>query len=118
MTNLPANIEKYESHYSESSLWEKIKKIARKVGREVVYHALLLYYALDSPSMTLKDRAMVLGALGYLILPADLIPDFLPVVGYTDDAAALYAVLKNLGKVVDDMVKAKARAKTVELLGE
>lgn len=117
MTNLPANIEKYESHYSEPSLWDKIKKIAGKVGREVVYNAMLLYYALDSPSLSLKERALVLGALGYLILPADLVPDFIPMLGYTDDAAAIYAVIKKIGKAVDDSVKMKAEAKTIELLG-
>lgn len=117
MSNLPVNIEKYGEHYSESSLWEKVKKIMGKVGKDVVYNALILYYALDSPALTNRDKAWILGALGYLILPTDLIPDFIPMMGYTDDAAAIYAVIKNLGHAVTEDVKNKAKAKAAELLG-
>lgn len=35
---------------------------------------------------------LILGALGYFILPVDAIPDFIPVAGYTDDLAALTAI--------------------------
>jgi uncharacterized membrane protein YkvA (DUF1232 family) len=35
----------------------------------------------------------VIGAIGYIILPIDLIPDMLPVVGYTDDIASAAGVV-------------------------
>lgn len=117
MTNLPANIENYGGHYSDSSLWDKIKKLLGKAGKEVVYNALTLYYALQNPKLPTKDKAIIIGALGYLILPADLVPDFLPLVGYTDDAAALYAAIKKVWGSITPEVKLKARAKTDSLLG-
>lgn len=40
----------------------------------------------------MKDKMLILGALGYFILPVDAIPDFIPVAGYTDDLAALTAI--------------------------
>lgn len=117
MTNLPANIENYGGHYSDSSLWDKIKKILGKAGKEVVYNALTLYYALQNPKLPTKDKAIIIGALGYLILPTDLLPDFLPLIGYTDDAAALYAAIKKVWGSITPEVKLKARAKTESLLG-
>ena len=64
------------------------------------------------------DRAKILGALGYFILPIDLIPDFIPVAGYTDDLAALvwgvYCVIKS----ITPEVKAQAAEKLHEWFGD
>lgn len=106
-------LQKYEKEYSESSLWTKIKNVAKKAGKEVIYNALLLYYALQSEKVSAKEKAMIIGALGYFILPIDLIPDVIPVVGYSDDLAVLIAVIKML-TCVDDEVKDQARAKLAE----
>ncbi len=42
----------------------------------------------------LHVKATLVGALAYFVLPADIIPDVLPVIGYTDDAAVLAAALR------------------------
>ena len=111
-------IEKYSGHYDENAFWEKLKKYARKAGIKVVYAALLLYYVLKSPETSGKDRAKILGALGYFILPIDLIPDFIPIAGYTDDLAALvwgvYCVIKS----ITPEVKAQSIEKLHEWFGE
>jgi uncharacterized membrane protein YkvA (DUF1232 family) len=111
------DLEKYTPHYDENAFWEKLKKFARKAGIKVSYAALLLYYVLKSPSTSGKDRAKIIGALGYFILPIDLIPDFIPVAGYTDDLAALvwgvYCVIKS----ITPEVKAQAAAKLHEWFG-
>jgi uncharacterized membrane protein YkvA (DUF1232 family) len=39
-------------------------------------------------------KAALLGALAYFVLPIDLIPDILPVLGYADDAAVLATALR------------------------
>jgi uncharacterized membrane protein YkvA (DUF1232 family) len=80
---------KYEKHFSEDSFWNKIGKYAKEAGTKVVYSGLILYYAVQSPNTPLKSKIQIYGALGYLILPLDLVPDFLPVVGYVDDLGAL-----------------------------
>ena len=112
------DLEKYSSHYEDNAFWEKLQKFARKAGIKVSYAALLLYYVLKSPTTSGKDRAKIIGALGYFILPIDLIPDFIPIAGYTDDLAALvwgvYCVIKS----ITPDVKAQAALKLHEWFGE
>ena len=79
-----------------------------------MYAALLLYYVLRNPATPRADRTKIIGALGYLILPADLIPDFLPAVGYTDDLAALMWALYSVARNVTPEVKIMARQKLGE----
>ena len=81
--------EEYQENYDESSFWDKILKFAKKAGIQVIYLALLLYYTLGSNTLSLKDKAIVYGALGYFILPIDLIPDYIPVIGLSDDFGTL-----------------------------
>ena len=106
-------LQKYEKEYSESNLWDKIAKVAKKAGREVVYNALLLFYALQSDKVSVKEKAMIIGALGYFILPIDLIPDAIIGLGFTDDLAVIVAVLKQLD-CIDANVKAQAENKMKE----
>lgn len=107
-------VEKYEKEYSETGLWDKVKSVAKVAGKEVIYNALKLYYALQSESLSKKEKAMIVGALGYFILPIDLIPDGIPFVGYADDAALLLAVLRLLAESINEDVKKKAKDKLSE----
>ena len=65
-------IVKYAKEYDENAFWEKLKKFGRKAGIKVCYAALLLYYVLKSPLTSGKDRAKIIGALGYFLLPMKL----------------------------------------------
>ena len=102
---------KYAKHYDENELWEKLRKFGRKAGIKVTYAALLLYYVLKNPATSGKDRAKIIGALGYFILPIDLIPDFIPGTGFADDLLALLYVVKVLHDSITPEIKAKAQAK-------
>ena len=102
---------KYEKNYSENKFWDKLGTVAKKAGIKVVYAALLLYYVLKNPMTPRKDRNKILGALGYLILPLDLIPDWIPVAGYTDDLAALTWAIYTVAKCITPEVKEQAAAK-------
>ena len=97
---------KYGSNYSESGFWDKIKNCAGKAGREIVKDALILFYAL--PNASPSEKAIIIGALGYFILPVDLIPDFIFVAGYTDDAVALSYAVKVAKNAATPEVIAKA----------
>ena len=52
---------------------------------------------------------MIIGALGYMISPLDVIPDAIPIAGLTDDLAVLLFVLKKVWTDVDPDIKQKAK---------
>ena len=112
------DIEKYRDKYSEEGLWEKIRKNIAKIGVKVIYQALLLFYVAQSPNCPAKIKSGIIGALGYLISPLDLIPDFMPGIGFADDAAAIAAAVALAQVYINDEIRAQARAKIVDLLGE
>lgn len=114
---LLANITKLQAVYNPSSLIEKLTKVGKKAGVKVVYTVLVLYYALFDEEIPAKDRMMVMAALGYFILPVDLIPDGLPL-GFTDDKAALVYVLKQIWNNLTPETIAKAKAKVREIFGD
>lgn len=110
-------MEEMEKHYSEEKFWTKLKKFAVKAGHSVVYTALLLYYTLQKPELPKKAKVTILAALGYFVLPLDLIPDFAVGIGYTDDLGALGVALIQVAMYIDDDVKQKARAKLADWFG-
>ena len=108
-------IEDYSNSYSDSKFWNKIKSFSKRVGSMVVYDALLLFYALKSSAVSFKDKALICGALGYLILPTDLIPDFFIPLGYTDDIAILIYVVGLIKKEITPEIEEQAKQKMIEL---
>ncbi len=108
----------FSGDYSDSSFWATIRRYGAKAGRSLVYSAFTLYYALQSPNCSTTDRAIILAALAYLILPIDLIPDFLPVVGLTDDAVVLAGAVTQVASQIDEGVREEATNATNNLLGK
>ena len=111
-------INAYQDKYSEDGLWQKIKKYATKIGLDVVYKALQLYYVARSPECPTRVKAGIYGALGYLIAPIDFIPDIMPGVGYTDDAAAIALALVLAQAYITDEIKQQAKDKIADFFGE
>jgi uncharacterized membrane protein YkvA (DUF1232 family) len=92
--------------------------VARKAGSKLVYCVLLLYYVLRSKTVSNADKAKIYGALGYFLLPLDILPDFLPLAGYTDDLTAVIWAIHAVWKNITPELKAQAAAKTREWFGE
>lgn len=101
----------YANKFSQSEFAEKISRIAKRAGSKLVYAALILYYTLQSDKVSKADKAIIIGALGYMISPLDVIPDAIPIAGLTDDLAVLLYVLKKLWTGIDPEIIAKAREK-------
>jgi uncharacterized membrane protein YkvA (DUF1232 family) len=103
--------------YSRPRLWLTLKKAAACAGRKTLLVALTLFYCLQDRDTPAWAKGVIIGALGYLILPLDLIPDIIPGVGYGDDMGALVAALGTVAAYVKDEHKAKAAAQVARLLG-
>ena len=108
------NIEKYQTNFSESNLFNKIKEYGKSAGTSVIYATLILYYTYKDESVPLSVKAISLGALGYFIIPTDLIPDIILLTGYTDDFIALITAIKSITGYVNDDIRSKARNRIKE----
>lgn len=113
--NTPVITPEHGKHYSDSNFWNKVKNVAKKAGEELIYNALLLYYVLQSPTTPGTQKTLIIGALGYFILPLDLVPDFIPIAGFADDATALVTVIKTIFENITPEIKEKARNKSNEI---
>jgi len=111
-------LQESQKHYSEEGMWQKILKVAKKAGIKVVYLALILYYTATASTTPAKQKGMIYGALGYFILPIDLIPDTIPVVGYTDDLAALLACISVVITCITPEIIQKAQDKLHDWFGD
>ena len=100
---------KYSNKFSQKDFVEKISRIAKRAGSKLVYAALILYYTLQSDKVSKADKAIIIGALGYMISPLDVIPDAIPIAGLTDDLAVLLYVLKKVWTGIDPEIIEKAR---------
>jgi uncharacterized membrane protein YkvA (DUF1232 family) len=109
---------KYEKHFSSEAFFKKIGKYAKEAGIKAIYSGLLLYYAFESPNTPKRAKAVIIGALGYLIFPLDIVADILPVVGFVDDLGVLGFALAQVAMNIDDTVKQKAKDKLKDLFGE
>ncbi len=101
----------YASKFTAKGFIEKISRIAKMAGAKFVYAALVLFYTLQSDKISIKDKAMIVAALGYLISPVDVIPDAIPIIGLSDDLAVLIFVLKKVWGNVSEDIKEKAKSK-------
>ena len=101
----------YANKFSPTDFVDKVARVAKRAGAKLVYAAFILYYTLQSDKVSKKDKAMIVGALGYRISPLDAIPDAIPIVGLTDDLAVLLFVLKKVWGDVDPDIKQKSKDK-------
>ena len=59
------DLQQYKDKFSQEAFTDKIARIAKRSGAKLVYAALVLYYTLQSDNVSLKDKAINVGALGY-----------------------------------------------------
>ena len=107
----------YDTEVLESSKIDEniLIKILFKAGRTIAKPALeVLEMAID-PFTPTQVRISLIAALGYLIMPFDLFPDFMPLVGFSDDFVALTAVLSIWGKYMTPSIKLRAEKKLNKL---
>jgi uncharacterized membrane protein YkvA (DUF1232 family) len=109
---------KYRKHYSDSSFWDKLKRHSKTIGMKVVYPALLLQYLMKSNDVPLRAKLILSAALGYFILPIDFIPDFAPLLGFTDDVGVLLLILRQMAVYITPEIREQAREHVRKWFGE
>ena len=108
-----SNKEVFEAEVLESSVINEgiLKKILLRAGRVIAQPALEGFELLMDNSTPPQVRISIMGALTYLIVPVDLIPDFIPASGFSDDLVALTAVISLWQHHITPEIKYRAKSK-------
>lgn len=95
----------------ESSVVDEglLLRLLRRAGRLVARPAFECLEMLLDPDTPTPVKMTVMAALTYLLLPIDLIPDFIPVLGFKDDLVALTALLGICGRHRTEAIRARAQ---------
>jgi uncharacterized membrane protein YkvA (DUF1232 family) len=88
--------------------WIKLKKVASQLP--FIDDLLAAYYCAFDKQTPRHVQVALLGAIAYFILPFDFIPDMMPVLGFTDDAAVLATVIRLVAVHITDDHREAARA--------
>ena len=111
-------LQKYEQHYNDSSFLDKVTKYGKLIGINALYKAVQLWFVLQKPDVPASTKAVIMGALGYLIAPLDFLPDLMPVLGYTDDFVAITFALIKVQGYIDEEVERKSKKLLAKIFGE
>jgi len=97
------NLERYARYYDRNAAFRLLKTLRKKTRKRkwlvsksmgtivsVLGH---LLSALDNPETPKRYKAAIIVAIGYILLPLDSVPDFIPIIGYSDDAMAAGGIL-------------------------
>jgi uncharacterized membrane protein YkvA (DUF1232 family) len=88
--------------------WAKLKRVGRKIP--FAEDLLAAYFCTLDPATPNRVRLVLLGAIAYFVLPMDAVPDFLPLLGFADDAALLMAALTQVAGSITEGHREQARA--------
>ena len=112
--NINLEKEEYKKEYNEKNFLDKLKKVLKIIGVKGVYMLLILYNTLQRKDIPPKEKSIIIGALGYFILPLDALPDITPIVGYSDDIFALGMAILKVMPYIDDKMKEKSREQIIK----
>lgn len=92
----------------ERGFWTKLRRHSRRVP--FLKDALAAWYCARDPATPVQVKAILMGALAYFVMPADLVPDFIAWLGFTDDATVLLAAIQAISPHIKDRHRDQALA--------
>lgn len=96
--------------------WPKLRRVAAHVP--FAEDALALFHAALDRETPAGTKATLTAALAYFVIPTDALPDFLPALGFTDDAAVIAAALALARAAIKPRHREIARAQLDRMAGE
>ena len=96
----------------EEKVGSDLFALLRKVGRRIPFaeDALSAWYCATDPATDRKVKLVLIGALAYFVMPADLLPDLLPLIGFSDDAAVIAAAVAAVTRSIKPEHRDRARS--------
>lgn len=87
--------------YVRENFGEKLRRVGRRIP--FAEDAVTAFYCLTDDTTPRRVRVILGSALAYFIVPTDLVPDFIAVLGFTDDATVLALAFRSVsGHIRDD----------------
>ena len=91
----------------EQRFWRKVRRVVARIP--FTEDLLAAYFCAIDRNTPTYVRGILLGAVAYFVLPADMIPDLLGPLGFTDDASVIAATLTAVGSHLRPEHRAQAR---------
>jgi uncharacterized membrane protein YkvA (DUF1232 family) len=112
MTDAPSFTDSvFEADVIDSTVIDEgvFQRLLRRAGRTIAAPALEALEMVMDQATPPQARLTMLAALTYLLIPTDLIPDFLPIAGFSDDLVALTAVIGLCSKHITPEIRLRAQ---------
>lgn len=97
---------KVQERTVRTGFWSKIRHAAGKI--DFAREAVAAWYCATDPQTPVRVKAILIGALAYFVMPADVIPDFILGLGFTDDAAVFWAAWQAVSGHIQDRHRDRA----------
>lgn len=107
-----------ELQVDNQRFWQKTRKFAQKAGKEVLEKALMLFYVAQSERVPKRIKVLILGALTYFVTTVDAIPDFVPLLGFTDDLGILVAAVGAVAAWINSDIEQRVDEKLARIFKE
>jgi uncharacterized membrane protein YkvA (DUF1232 family) len=93
--------------------------LMRKIGRRLPFaeDVLAAFYCATDPATERRVKITLIGAIAYFVMPFDVIPDVLPIIGFSDDAALLAAAIASVAGAIKPEHRTRAKEKLAEATG-
>ena len=102
-------LKKYKKFYTDSKMKNKLTKLVKRISSKAFRQIITLFVMFKSKEVPVWAKVSIIGVLGYLICPIDLIPDFFPT-GLIDDLAAISILLSEISVFTTNEIEAEVEA--------
>ena len=101
-----------------TQLWDKFKTYALRAGRVATKPILTFYYVMHQTETTTMEKALIYGAIAYIVIPSDLLPRrALSILGILDDAAVIAYVYNKVSSKVTAAIRNQVDTQLDEWFG-